>query len=126
MYRSSARLQKSLCDFNAVVVRCCQHAIEILRRPWHAQLLSSFKDEFEFDADSIKQHSRFVRYELELAEAQATDQDRELQAAERKEAAKSRRMLAPMLSRAGRDLERLSSLQLERDKRHARELLISD
>ncbi|KAI1809285.1 hypothetical protein GGS20DRAFT_580822 [Poronia punctata] len=121
MYQSSERLQQSLCRFNAAIIRFCKDIIEQLRRPWHVQILSSLRNDLQSGANTIKKQSQIVRDELQLAKAQAIYQDQQLQIAERKAASESRRKLLPVLSRTERGLDRLSSQQLERDKRHARE-----
>lgn len=46
LYRDSTDLQKALCDFYSMVVRCCEQAVTVLRRAgklnagelWHLSL----------------------------------------------------------------------------------------
>ncbi|KAI3327718.1 hypothetical protein HD806DRAFT_531057 [Xylariaceae sp. AK1471] len=120
LYQNSKRLQQSLFDFNASIIRFCKHVIEVVRRPY-PKLLMLFVNEFQSDADAIHEHSRLVRDELTLAKAQADYQDQQLQDAERKAALEGRRKMTTFFSRTERDLDRISSWQLRRDERQARE-----
>src|SRR5436853_6296053 len=96
LYPHSARLQASLCDFHASIIRCCKQALEVIQRPcksnhhnrhlmYSASLLMentgpsqvfnalwrSFQTEFQpFEAE-VKRCSEDVEKEISLAKAQA-------------------------------------------------------
>ncbi|KAI0006553.1 hypothetical protein F4779DRAFT_557782 [Xylariaceae sp. FL0662B] len=123
LFPSSTRLQLSLSEFHAAIVRCCKHVVEVVRRPWHGQfltLLKSFEQEFSNDADDIHQCSADVKREIYLAKAQADKQDQELQVRERAMAATDRKAMKRFFARHDDNLNRTHELILQREKRETR------
>ncbi|KAH8893514.1 hypothetical protein GQ53DRAFT_780886 [Thozetella sp. PMI_491] len=125
LYPNSARLQKTLCDFHASLVRCCKHVIEAIQRPWRKQLFhalwESFEQEFKPDTEAIRRCSAEVKEELALAKARADHHNRQLQELERQKASNSRNKLSLFFNKTDKQLDRLSELQLEKEKQHARD-----
>ncbi|KAF5025652.1 hypothetical protein F66182_2258 [Fusarium sp. NRRL 66182] len=90
LFPDSRGVQTALCDFHAAVVRCCQHVILAIRRPWHNQLFNSLwkslEQEFCPDMEEIKNQRDRVDRELELARTQAALRSQQLQLDEQAEA----------------------------------------
>lgn len=93
----SVGLQKALYDYYAAVIRLCKHVTQSLRKPVYTQLskalLSSFKAEFGPYEGEIARLSQEVRDEASLASQQAQKHENELQAKERSDARRYRKIM---------------------------------
>jgi hypothetical protein len=122
LFPSSSGVQSSLSKFHASIISCCQHVVEAVRRPWHAQVYfsfwSSFQQEFKPNIDEIKRNCTAVEREIDLAKVQAEHKSHQLQAEERGEAAASRRWLDHVFQRTE---TRMNEWQLEYKRQHTRE-----
>ncbi|KAI2633880.1 ankyrin repeat-containing domain protein [Xylaria nigripes] len=80
LYQGSKRLQESLSNFHAAVIRCCSHIVQATQRSWHNQVFrafySSFEQEFRPDKDDIRRCSDRVREAIEHAKAHTEDKER--------------------------------------------------
>ncbi|KAI1275482.1 hypothetical protein F5Y07DRAFT_409313 [Xylaria sp. FL0933] len=125
LYPSSQRLQESLSNFHASVIRCCKHVVQATRRPWVNQafnaLWRSFNDEFKFDTEDLGRYGDHVKEAIKLARAHADTREYELQAQERNEAARSRSMVSRLLKRTGHYQHEARSWQLETESRRTRQ-----
>ncbi|KAH0375897.1 hypothetical protein KCU84_g2365, partial [Aureobasidium melanogenum] len=124
LYRDSTDLQKVLCDFYSVVVRCCEQAIIVLRRPGYIQLLKSVTSSFNVDfapiITQIDRHSEEVKETIRLAEAKLNVAERQDQRTEREAAEKYR--LSSMLYRKEREkIEADWAAQMQLEKRKIRQ-----
>ncbi|KAG9854168.1 hypothetical protein KCU77_g6309, partial [Aureobasidium melanogenum] len=124
LYRDSTDLQKVLCDFYSVVVRCCEQAIIVLRRPGYIQLLKSVTSSFNLDfapiITQIDRHSEEVKETIRLAEAKLNVAERQDQRTEREAAEKYR--LSSMLYRKEREkIEADWAAQMQLEKRKIRQ-----
>ncbi|KAH0360412.1 hypothetical protein KCU65_g9409, partial [Aureobasidium melanogenum] len=117
LYRNSTDLQKALCDFYSVVVRCCEKAVTVLRRTGYIQLLkavtSSLTSDFGSIMMQINQSSKEVKEIIGLAEAKLNSAERQDQRTERNAVEKYR--LSSMLYRKA-EAERVVQMQLEKRK----------
>ncbi|KAG9657777.1 hypothetical protein KCU64_g4966, partial [Aureobasidium melanogenum] len=121
LYRDSTDLQKALCDFYSVVVRCCEQTIIVLHRPGYIQLLKSVTSSFNLDfapiITQIDRHSEEVKETIRLAEAKLNVAERQDQRIEREAAEKYR--LSSIVYRKERqkdEADRLAQKQLEKRK----------
>ncbi|KAI0975505.1 hypothetical protein F4678DRAFT_456857 [Xylaria arbuscula] len=125
LYPSSQRLQESLSNFHASVVRCCKHVIQATQRPWVNQAFNavwrSFDDEFKFDIEDVGRYSARVKEAINVAKAHADAREHELQARERDEATKGRSMISRLLERTGHYQQETRSWQLKSELRRTRE-----
>ncbi|KAI1328541.1 hypothetical protein F5Y16DRAFT_150403 [Xylariaceae sp. FL0255] len=116
LYQSSKSLQKALSEFQASIVRCCEHVVRAIQRPWHNQLLTafykSFDQEFRLDKEDIQRCSDKVQNAIGLAQAHIEIQ-------ERAAASQSRKFLSVFASRADANAAELRELVLLREKRAA-------
>ncbi|KAG9563865.1 hypothetical protein KCU71_g6443, partial [Aureobasidium melanogenum] len=119
LYRNSTDLQKVLCDFYSVVVRCCEQAVMMLRRTGYIQLLKSVTSSFNSDFDTImmqiEQSSEEVKETIHLVEATLDTGERQDQRKEREAAEKYR--LSSIIYRKERqkdEANRLAQKQLEK------------
>ncbi|KAG9674897.1 hypothetical protein KCU99_g3333, partial [Aureobasidium melanogenum] len=121
LYRDSTDLQKALCDFYSMVVRCCEQAVTVLRRAGYIQLLKAVTSSFSLDFASIMmqidQSSKEVNETILLTEAKLDTAERQDQRAEREAAERYR--LSSMLYRKERErteADRMAQMQLEKHK----------
>ncbi|KAI0803901.1 hypothetical protein GGR55DRAFT_691487 [Xylaria sp. FL0064] len=125
LYPSSQRLQESLSNFHASIIRCCKHVVQATRRPWVNQafnaLWRSFNDEFKFDTEDLGRYSDHVKEAIKLARAHADTREYELQAQERDEAARGRSMISRLLKRTGHYQHEARSWQLETENQRTRQ-----
>lgn len=125
LYPDSSRLQKSLGEFHASIIRCCTHLVQVIRRTtgkrWVKAFLESFDQEFKPDLEDVQHHASDVEHEIRLAHAQAVRQDQQLQAMERQEAKESRLSVHRFISRMDGTSNNIQTMQLQRDERRARE-----
>ncbi|THX20504.1 hypothetical protein D6D17_00616 [Aureobasidium pullulans] len=112
-------MQKALCDFYAVVVRCCEQAIIVTRRSGYMQLIKAVTGSFESDfghlLTQVRNSSEEVNEAIRLAEAKLGHRERQLQDSER--GAAERYRLGGIMHRqqwAKAEAERLEHMQLER------------
>jgi hypothetical protein len=120
LFPSSSGVQSALSKFHASIIRCCQHVVEAVRRPWHAQVYfsfwSSFQQEFKPNVDEIRRNCTSVERAIHLARAQAENKSYQLQAVERGEAAASRQWLNQVFQR---NETRLDEWKQEHERRQA-------
>lgn len=83
---------------------------------WNA-IRKSFDQEFEPYIDDIKRLSCEVKEEIQLAKAQADEQDKQLQKAWREAEGRSRSHLRGMLWRTSDKLDAIKDMQLQQKKR---------
>ncbi|KAK2034715.1 hypothetical protein LX32DRAFT_375278 [Colletotrichum zoysiae] len=125
LFPSSLGLQKAVCDFNASIICCCRHVVEVTQRPWQTHLrnafLRSFQQEFDPDLENIRRCGSEIKKEIELAKAQADRQDQALQQAEREAASHERRSVKSYFRRLGGDLDTIKNDQLQQGIRRAEE-----
>ncbi|KAI0198650.1 hypothetical protein F4808DRAFT_472619 [Astrocystis sublimbata] len=134
LYRSSKQLQDSLSSFQASIIRCCKHIVEVIQRPssWSTKVQqafwASFNREFQPDKDEIRRSSDKVKHAICIAKAHIDaqerklhDEERKLQDQERAEAAKGRTLLRTFSSRAHSDNEYIRVLLLQREERDQQE-----
>lgn len=141
LYPHSARLQISLCDFHAAIIRCCKQAIQVIQRACKSKnplalninlhltetgftkLFNSFSSslatEFEPFRLVIEKCSKQVEWETSLAESQASDQERQLQIIERKSASESRASLRSGIVNLRKKTDGNIKFQIERSERDA-------
>jgi len=142
LYPQSTRLQASLCEFYASIVRCCKQSLQMNQRRCKFQLnydiyhccclrtltgpsqflnalTHSFQTEFEpYEAD-IRRCSEDVEKEILLAKAQADYQDQQLQFKEREAASDGRKILRSFITKASKDNEEFREWMTQRDERDA-------
>ncbi|PHH92270.1 hypothetical protein CDD83_8195 [Cordyceps sp. RAO-2017] len=125
LYPGSVRLQAALCDFHAAIIRCCKHAVEVVQRSWHQNLLNalwrSFDAEFKDQADAIQRCGVEVKEEIVLAKAQADHREQALQQKERQLSFKAREMLERFMSSTQDGMSAFKARQLQSDLRRTRE-----
>ncbi|KAK2017339.1 hypothetical protein LZ32DRAFT_23759 [Colletotrichum eremochloae] len=125
LFPSSPGLQKAVCDFNASIISCCRHVVEVIQRPWQTHLrnafFSSFQKEFNSDLENIRRCGRETRQEIKLAKAKADSQDQRLQKVEREAASHERHRIRHLFRRVEVDLETIKNYQLHQDIRRAEE-----
>ncbi|XWX00732.1 hypothetical protein V2A60_008753 [Cordyceps javanica] len=125
LYPTSARLRKALCDFNASIIHCCKHVIEVIRRPWTQQLqnalFQSLEKEFQPFVQDIQKLGKEVKDEVASATALANYQDQKLQAIERKAASKNRSRLRAFVPTVENDLDEIKEMSRQQSTRRSRE-----
>ncbi|KAI1127262.1 hypothetical protein F5Y10DRAFT_293052 [Nemania abortiva] len=132
LYPSSTRLQKSLSDFHASIVRCCKHVIEAIKRPWHSQVVQafyrSFNQEFQPDTDDIRRHSDNVKDAVSSAKAHIDEQERRLQVQERAWALANRNLFKDHIARSHRESAEAREQRLLKEERktHSRKQRLLD
>ncbi|KAK2065488.1 hypothetical protein LY76DRAFT_611434 [Colletotrichum caudatum] len=123
LFPSSLGLQKAVCDFNASIICCCRHVVEVMQRPWQTHLrnafLRSFQQEFDPDLENIRSCGSEIKKEIELAKAQADRQDQTLQQAEREAAFHERHRVRSYLRRLEGGLDTIKNDQLQQGIRRA-------
>ncbi|KAI0111099.1 hypothetical protein GGR51DRAFT_547299 [Nemania sp. FL0031] len=121
LYSTSTRLQASLSDFHASIVRCCKHVIEAIQRPWQYQVLQafyrSFDQEFQSDKDDIRRYSDRVKDAIYSAKAHIDEQERQLQVQDRKAALETRNSFKAYITRNQREKDEESEQRLKRNIR---------
>ncbi|KAH7226708.1 hypothetical protein BKA60DRAFT_659394 [Fusarium oxysporum] len=131
LFPNSERLQTALCNFNASIIRCCQHVIDMPKsgsgwtsplNPLNASFWQSFQQAFESNLQELRDYSKNVKEEIRLAQAQSEYRNRELQRIEQDQAEKSRLSLGRFMSRTRDDFDTmrqsqvLGNQQLEKEK----------
>lgn len=103
------RLQHALCDYFSHVIRLCQQALKLSRKPAAVKLARTAIWPFECEFGPIKKDLTFasaeVSREIELAQVQVSKEEAELNKNERRDALRSRKVLAAFSTRVERDLE---------------------
>ncbi|KAF2725462.1 hypothetical protein K431DRAFT_215605 [Polychaeton citri CBS 116435] len=88
IFQDATRLQTSLCNYFAEIVRLCTHVCEVLRKPsttFHSKTYTwaSFDSEFGHFRESIGRLAKEVRAEISLASEQAANDERSAQVSHR-------------------------------------------
>ncbi|MCJ1239019.1 hypothetical protein MMC14_007012, partial [Varicellaria rhodocarpa] len=87
LYASSTRLQAALSNFYATVIQFCKQAMEVIQRGGIHQaaisLWNPFQKEFRSFDSGLRSRYQDIKEEIQLAEAQAINQERQLQSIER-------------------------------------------
>ncbi|KAI6753938.1 hypothetical protein HG530_013114 [Fusarium avenaceum] len=129
LFPDSKGVQTALCDFHAAVIRCCQHVIIVIRRPWHSQLYNSLwqslGNEFSQDIAEIENQKDVVDRELDLARTQATLRSQQLQLDEQTEASGFRDAMRRITGQTGNKVKDLSVRIDEQKARERRKLLLN-
>lgn len=130
LFPNSERLQTALCNFNASIIRCCQHVIDMPKsgsgwtsplNPLNASFWQSFQQAFESNLQELRDYSKNVKEEIRLAQAQSEYRNRELQRIEQDQAEKSRLSLGRFMSRTRDDFDTMRQSQVLRNQQLERE-----
>ncbi|KAH7024882.1 ankyrin repeat-containing domain protein [Microdochium trichocladiopsis] len=117
LYPDSTRLQKTLSNFYAAVIRCCRHLVQVMQRRGYMQvarkLATSFDQEFRPDLDDIRSHRKSVTEEVALAKAQVDLHHHQLQATERQKASHSRKVMGRFFSSTENSLHKIGTQQIQ-------------
>ncbi|KAK2697319.1 hypothetical protein QWA68_003700 [Fusarium oxysporum] len=125
LFPNSERLQTALCNFNASIIRCCQHVIDMPKsgsgwtsplNPLNASFWQSFQQAFESNLQELRDYSKNVKEEIRLAQAQSEYRNRELQRIEQDQAEKSRLSLGRFMSRTRDDFDTMRQSQVLRNQ----------
>lgn len=134
LFPNSERLQVALCNFNASIIRCCQHVIAMPKsssgwssplNPLNASFWQSFQQAFESDLQELRGYSKNVKEEIRLAQAQSEHRNREIQRMENDQAGRSRGSLARFMSRTRDDFDTMHKSQILRAEQLESEYRVS-
>ncbi|KAH7311613.1 hypothetical protein B0I35DRAFT_514361 [Stachybotrys elegans] len=125
LFQDSIRLQNALCRFYAAIVHCCKRVMQVIQRPWTAQVVNSMwqsiDQEFKSDIEAITSLGDDVKEEIQLAKYNADREEQVLQQKERTSAWKMRKKLERILPTATDSLDTIKELELRRERRHTKE-----
>lgn len=126
LFPSSLRLQRTLCDYYAVLLRLCRQAIVSSRRTPLSQLSSSLTKSFETDFGPFRKDLETlglaVREEVLLASEHAYSQESYLQAKERNEGQSYRKVGSLFRNKKEKEIE---EAQRRRNRKNKLEFLNS-
>ncbi|KAH7303175.1 hypothetical protein B0I35DRAFT_455335 [Stachybotrys elegans] len=120
LYPDSSRLQRSLSTFNASLISCCKHLVDVMQHTGCARfakrMVTSFDAEFKPDIDEIQRNHNSIKEEFVLAKAQADQRHQEFLRREAHKASRSRSVITRLTMDTKRTLNQLGSGEKHRSQ----------